>query len=84
MSSAKLYNEKYYYDFDKLPSKVKVAKVTYSYKSTDFSKDNRIKKLKKGTVLNVKGLVLNGKVTRINIGNGKFVTASKDFIKAIR
>lgn len=84
LSSAKLYNKKYYYDFDKLPSKVKVAKVTYSYKSIGFSKDNRIKKLKKGTVLNVKGLVLNGKVTRINIGNGKFVTASKDFIKAIR
>lgn len=84
MNSAKLYNKKYYYDFDKLPSKVKVAKSTYSYKSIDFSKNNRIKKIKTGTVLNVKGLVLNGKVTRINIGNGKFVTASKEFIKAIR
>lgn len=78
------YNKKYYYEFDQLTSKVKVAKSTYSYKSRHFTKKNRVKKIKKGTLVRVKSIVRSGKVTRINIGNGQFITASKDFIKRIK
>ena len=78
------YNKKYYYEFDQLTLKVKVAKSTYSYKSRHFTKKNRVKKIKKGTLVRVKSIVRSGKVTRINIGNGQFITASKDFIKRIK
>lgn len=81
LNAANLYNKKYYYDFDKLTSTVKVSKNTYSYKSSKFNKKNRIKKIKKGTLVKMKRIVRSGKVTRIDIGNSHFITASKDLIK---
>ncbi|WP_412031059.1 DUF5776 domain-containing protein [Apilactobacillus kunkeei] len=78
------YNKKYYYEFDKLTPKVKVVKNIYSYKSRHFTKKNRVKKIKKGTLVRVKSIVRSGKVARINIGNGHFITSSKDFIKMFK
>ncbi|MCX0326053.1 DUF5776 domain-containing protein [Apilactobacillus kunkeei] len=74
------YDSNYFYDFDKLTSKVKVSNNAYLYGSIHFSKKTRIKRIKKGTIVNVKGIVRAGKITRINIGDGHFITASKSFI----
>ena len=84
LKSTNSYNENYYYDFDKLPAKIKVSKNTYSYKSVDFIKRNRAKKIKKNTIIKINGVVRNGKVTRFKIGNGHFLTASKEFIKKVK
>ncbi|MHA8110602.1 glycoside hydrolase family 70 protein [Lactobacillaceae bacterium Melli_B4] len=80
---AKLYNRRYYYDFDQVTKhskNVKLKKLAFVYDSKKFTKQNRIHKLKKGTKVKVNKIVRHGKTTRFNIGHDKFITGLKSFI----
>ncbi|MHA8262453.1 KxYKxGKxW signal peptide domain-containing protein [Lactobacillaceae bacterium Melli_B3] len=83
LKTAKLYNSRYYYDFDKVTKHskyVKVNKLAYVHNSKKFTDDTRVSKLKKGTKVKVKKIVRHGKTTRFNIGHNKFITGLKSFI----
>ncbi|MHA8110601.1 KxYKxGKxW signal peptide domain-containing protein [Lactobacillaceae bacterium Melli_B4] len=80
---AKLYNSRYYYDFDhvtKHSKNVKLKKLAFVYDSKNFAKKNRVHKLKKGTKVKVNKIVRHGKTTLFNIGHDKFITGLKSFI----
>ncbi|UQS87412.1 DUF5776 domain-containing protein [Nicoliella spurrieriana] len=77
---AKLYSSRYYHDFDSVTSVVKLKKVAYSHSSKKFTKQSRVKKFKKGTELKVKDIVSRGKMTRLVLSNGKYITGLKSFV----
>ncbi|WP_288639034.1 DUF5776 domain-containing protein [uncultured Lentilactobacillus sp.] len=52
----------------------------YEYSGKSFNVKQRLKKLKKGTVIPVRGLVQYGLTTRFLLTNGHYVTGSKQYV----
>jgi len=52
---------------------------TYEYKSTKFSKSNRVKLLKQSTVVKVKKVVKSGLTTRYLLTNGNYISGNKEW-----
>lgn len=75
------YTKRYYYDFDKIGKKVKVIKSTSVYNSLKPNSKKVVKKIKKGSVIKVKKLILSNKKSYFDLGYNRFVIASKSSIK---
>jgi hypothetical protein len=59
-------------------------KGTYEYRSTIALKRNRVKLLKEGTTVKVKGVVHNGMTTRYLLTDGNYVTGDKRVVTPIK
>lgn len=55
-------------------------KGAYEYKSQTFAKKNRVKHLKKGTVVKVTGIIHHGMATRYVLTNGNYITGNKQYV----
>ncbi|MHA8138291.1 glycoside hydrolase family 70 protein [Lactobacillaceae bacterium Scapto_B20] len=73
------YSNKFYYDFN-LPNKAKLAKTTFVYSSKSLNSDDKVSKLKAGTKIKIKQVVVDKQTTRFNLGQGKFINGLKSMI----
>ncbi|MFD1125855.1 DUF5776 domain-containing protein [Lentilactobacillus raoultii] len=64
--------------------RVTAKKGVYTHSSPRFTRDNQVKRLKKGTVLKVRRIVRQGKTTRFELTNGQYVTARKSAVQLIQ
>lgn len=68
--------------YTKKPSKILVKSGLYAYNNADL--DSRMTGVKKNTVLSIKDLAYSsGGVPRLKLSNGYYITASKDFVRAV-
>lgn len=68
--------------YTKKPSKVLVKSGLYAYNNADL--DSRVTGVKKNTVLSIKDLAYSsGGTPRLKLSNGYYITASKDFVRAV-
>lgn len=76
------YVAKLYYQ--SAPKKVTVlaSKGINEYAKKSFTKKNKVKHLKKGTVLKVTHLVQSGTTSKLVLSNGNYITANKQFVIA--
>lgn len=52
----------------------------YSYKQMAFKSSQRVRLIKKGQVLKIKAIRFHGQITRLELTNGQFITANKQFV----
>lgn len=68
--------------YTKKPSKVLVKSGLYAYNNADL--DSRVTGVKKNTVLRIKDLAYSsGGTPRLKLSNGYYITANKDFVRAV-
>ena len=59
-------------------------KGAYLYKKATFTKSQRIKHLKKGTLVRVKKIVNKGYTTRYYLANGQYLTGNKQWVTPVK
>lgn len=69
-----------YYALNTKSIKVLSAAGINSYKTAKLSKSDRVKHYRKNTILKVKRIVKQGKVTRYQLTNGRYVSANKQLV----
>ncbi|TPR41464.1 hypothetical protein DY123_06205 [Apilactobacillus micheneri] len=74
------------HDTKKPIQKVRVIKPqgTYIYNSKSFNKKTAVKKMKKGSTVNVKSIETVGGITRFYIGNGQYISSNKTIVEHVR
>ncbi|WP_353340512.1 DUF5776 domain-containing protein [Apilactobacillus micheneri] len=81
-------NNLYYrrHDTKKPIQKVRVIKSegTYIYNSKDFNDKTAVKKMKKGSTVNVKSIETVGGITRFYIGDGQYISSNKTIVEHVR
>ncbi|TPR39824.1 hypothetical protein DY130_04755 [Apilactobacillus micheneri] len=87
-ASDKSVNNVYYrrHDTKKPIQKVRVIKPqgTYIYNSKSFNKKTAVKKMKKGSTVNVERIERVGGITRFYIGNGQYISSNKTIVEHVR
>ncbi|CAI2652307.1 hypothetical protein AKUH3B111A_13180 [Apilactobacillus kunkeei] len=78
------YSKKYYYDFDRAGKKLIVIKTTPVYNSLKSNNKKVVKKIKKGSIIKARKIVLSNKKSYFDLGNNRFVIASKSSIKKVK
>ncbi|GAA6117741.1 hypothetical protein NRIC0776_13190 [Apilactobacillus kunkeei] len=78
------YSKKYYYDFDRAGKKLIVIKTIPVYNSLKSNNKKVVKKIKKGSIIKARKIVLSNKKSYFDLGNNRFVIASKSSIKKVK
>ncbi|WP_290123396.1 DUF5776 domain-containing protein [Secundilactobacillus silagei] len=77
-------NSKYVADSHFRSNKVKRVRVignkVNSYKDVNLSSNKKVRSYKKGTKLNVKRIVKQGRMTRFELNNGRYITGNKQLL----